>query len=362
MKNSQYRVIGIMSGTSLDGVDLVYVTLSFNQGKWSFEIEQGQTMPYTETWRKKLKTAITLNKVELDVLDEQYTVHLAEVITAFIQEHALESVDFVCSHGHTILHRPDLGYTVQIGNLPILADLIQHKVVCDFRVQDVLLGGQGAPLVPIGDRLLFSEYDACLNLGGFANVSYENKLNYRLAYDLCPVNVLLNEQAQRCGFLYDDEGKLAQAGTISSPLLEALNGLDYYAKTAPKSLGVEFVASHIQPLIALYPQTAEDYLATFVEHIAQQIAQGIQLPEQARILVTGGGAFNHYLMERIRYHAASYQFDIPQPVLINYKEALIFALLGVLKVRDEVNTLASVTGAQYDHSAGIIYDIFDPVW
>lgn len=362
MKNSQYRVIGIMSGTSLDGVDVVYVTLSVTQGKWTFEIEQGQTVPYTEVWRKKLKTAITLNKEELDILDEQYTVYLAEVITAFIQEHALESVDFVCSHGHTVLHRPDLGYTVQIGNLSILADLIQHKVVCDFRVQDVLLGGQGAPLVPIGDRLLFGAYDACLNLGGFANVSYENKLNYRIAYDLCPVNVLLNEQAQRCGLLYDDEGKLARQGTISYPLLEALNGLDYYGKTPPKSLGVEFVSSHIQPLLAMYPLSPQDYLATFVEHIAQQITQGIQLPEQAKILVTGGGAFNSYLMERIQHHAIAYQFDIPSSLLVNYKEALIFALLGVLKVRDEVNTLASVTGAQYDHSAGVIYDIFDSVW
>lgn len=362
MKNSRYHVIGIMSGTSLDGVDLVYVTLSLQDGKWSFEIEQGQTVPYADAWRKKLKTALTLNKEELDVLDEQYTVYLAQVITAFIQEHALETVDFVCSHGHTILHRPDLGYTVQIGNLPILADLIQQKVVCDFRVQDVILGGQGAPLVPIGDRLLFGDYDACLNLGGFANVSYENQLNYRIAYDVCPVNVLLNEQAQRCGLLYDDQGKLAQQGQVDLTLLEALNGLDYYAKTPPKSLGVEFVTSHIKPLLALHPHTAEDYLATFVEHIAMQMAQGIQLPQGATILVTGGGALNCYLMERIRFYAPSYQFEIPQSLLINYKEALIFALLGVLKVRDEVNTLASVTGAQYDHSSGVIYDIFDPVW
>jgi len=362
MKNSRYHVIGIMSGTSLDGVDLVYVTLSLQEGKWSFEMEHGQTVSYSDSWRNKLKTAIALNKEELDKLDEQYTVYLAQVITTFIQEHALETVDFVCSHGHTILHRPDLGYTVQIGNLPILADLIQHKVVCDFRVQDVILGGQGAPLVPVGDRLLFSEYEACLNLGGFANVSYENQLNYRIAYDVCPVNVLLNEQAQQCGLLYDDEGKRAKQGQVSLPLLEALNELEYYAKTPPKSLGVEFVMSHIKPLLSLYPHTAEDYLATFVEHIAMQIAKGIRLPQGATILVTGGGALNCYLMERIRYYAPFYQFEIPQSLLINYKEALIFALLGVLKVRDEVNTLASVTGAQYDHSSGVIYDVFDPVW
>lgn len=362
MKNSQYHVIGIMSGTSLDGVDLVYVTLSVKQNTWSFELVKGQTVAYSAEWRAKLKSALGLNKKGLDQLDEQYTVHLASIITAFIQENALETVDFVCSHGHTILHRPDLGYTVQIGNLSLLADLVQHKVVCDFRVQDVLLGGQGAPLVPIGDRLLFSEYTACLNLGGFANVSYENALNYRIAFDLCPVNVLLNEQANKLGLLYDPEGTKAQTGTVCQPLLEALNALDYYAKTPPKSLGVEFVGSNIQPLLALYPLCPEDYLATFVEHIAMQIAAGIQLPKQSKILVTGGGAFNTYLMSRLAFYAPSYVFVVPDPLVVNYKEALIFALLGVLKVRDEVNTLASVTGAQYDHSAGVIYTIFDPVW
>lgn len=362
MKNSLYRVLGIMSGTSLDGVDLVYVTLACKEEVWSFEVQKGQTVPYSDAWRMKLKNAMGLNKTALDQLDEEYTVFLAEVITLFIQENALENLDFVCSHGHTILHRPDLGYTLQIGNLPLLADLIQHKVVCDFRVQDVLLGGQGAPLVPIGDRLLFGAYEACLNLGGFANVSYENKLNYRIAFDLCPVNVLLNEQASKSGLLYDAGGKIAQQGTICFPLLEALNALEYYSKTPPKSLGVEFVTSNIQPLLALHPNKTEDYLATLVEHIAIQIAQGIQLPNQAKILVTGGGACNDYLMSRIEFHASHYTFVIPDPLLVNYKEALIFALLGVLKVRDEVNTLASVTGAQYDHSAGVIYDIFDPVW
>ncbi len=362
MKNSQYHVIGIMSGTSLDGVDIVYVQLNVREGKWSFELQKGQTISYSTQWRNKLKEAITLNKEALDQLDEEYTVYLASVITAFIQENALETIDFVCSHGHTILHRPDLGYTVQIGNLPILADLIQQKVVCDFRVQDVLLGGQGAPLVPIGDRLLFSDYTACLNLGGFANVSYENHLHYRIAFDLCPVNVLLNEQANKLGLLYDPEGTKAKEGHVCYPLLEALNALDYYAKTPPKSLGVEFVSSSIHPILALYPVSPTDYLATLVEHIAMQIAKGIDLPTGAKIVVTGGGAFNTFLLSRIGHYAANYQFEVPNTALVNYKEALIFALLGVLKVRDEVNTLASVTGASYDHSSGVIYDIYDPVW
>ena len=362
MKNSQYRVIGIMSGTSLDGVDVVFVRLFIHDGKWSFKLEKGQTIPYSDSWRGRLKKSIELNKAALDRLDEEYTVYLAQIVTAFIQENILENLDFVCSHGHTILHRPDLGYTVQIGNLPLLADLIQHKVVCDFRVQDVLLGGQGAPLVPIGDRLLFDAYTACLNLGGFANVSYENNLNYRIAFDLCPVNVLLNEQASKLGLLYDPQGENAKEGTVFQPLLDALNALEYYAKTPPKSLGVEFVASEIQPLLDLYPLEPQDYLATLVEHIAIQIAKGIELPKKSTIIVTGGGAFNVYLMDRIRSYAPNYQFEVPDSLLVNYKEALIFALLGVLRIRDEVNTLASVTGASYDHSSGVIYDIFDPVW
>lgn len=358
MNKSVYHIIGVMSGTSLDGIDLAYIRFDVNQGKWAFTILNAATVPYTKEWRTRLKQAIDLNRMELESFDERYTTYLASVIQAFITAHKIENIDAVCSHGHTIFHRPDLGYTVQIGNLGLLCDLIQHKVICDFRVQDVILGGQGAPLVPIGDRLLFKQYDACLNLGGFANVSYENELDYRIAYDICPVNVLLNAEAYKLGAEYDMDGKWAAKGKVSDELLNELNALSYYNMDPPKSLGVEFVDSFVYTLADKYNLSPKDLLATYVEHIAMQIGQRFTLKEGARILVTGGGAYNSYLMERIRFYGSGLVFDVPSKQIIDFKEALIFGLLGVLKIRDEVNVLASVTGAKYDHCSGKVFENF----
>ncbi|MDM1390803.1 anhydro-N-acetylmuramic acid kinase [Myroides marinus] len=358
MKKYQYNIIGVMSGTSLDGIDLAYVTFYCEGDKWSFEVHCTDTVSYNAQWKEQLKNAIKLDSKQIEVLDERYTVHLATVINQFIKDNGLDNIDAVCSHGHTIFHKPELGYTLQIGNMSVLADLLHRKVVCDFRVQDVLLGGQGAPLVPIGDRLLFSDYAACLNLGGFANVSFENKLGYRLAYDICPVNTLLNEQVSKLGLEYDDKGALAAKGQVNAELLAELNALDFYTLSAPKSLGVEFVNTYVQPILTKYTLSEEDFLATLVEHIAIQIAQGIGVEGRQQVLVTGGGAKNDYLIERIKGHAPSIVFDRPIDVIIDFKEAIVFGLLGVLKLRDDVNVLASVTGAKYDHSSGKVYDYF----
>lgn len=360
MKKHHYNILGVMSGTSLDGVDLAYIEFEFDVEKqWDFNIVVAETISYSGLWKKKLAEAITLNRTEIDKLDEQYTVHLASIIQEFIAKNNIKHIDAVCSHGHTIFHRPDLGYTLQIGNLPILADLIAQKVVCDFRVQDVLLGGQGAPLVPIGDKLLFSDYQACLNLGGFANVSYDNRLKYRIAYDICPVNVVLNDEVAVLGMSYDKDGLLAEKGTVNNQLLEELNAIDYYSLDAPKSLGIEFVNTFIKPIFAKYNLSVEDKLATMIDHIAFQINKGIPLKEGSKVLVTGGGAHNNYLLHRIRHFAPHLEFYKPVPHLIDFKEALIFGFLGLLRLRDEVNVLASVTGAKYDHSSGKIYDYFN---
>ncbi|WP_090407671.1 anhydro-N-acetylmuramic acid kinase [Myroides phaeus] len=359
MKKFQYNIIGVMSGTSLDGVDLVYVEFTCDSGKWSFKVLNAETVPYSEAWKTKLANAINLNREEIEHFDERYTVHLASVIREFIITHKIKEVDAVCSHGHTVFHKPDLGYTLQIGNLPLLSDLIEQKVVCDFRVQDVLLGGQGAPLVPIGDRLLFADYEACLNLGGFANVSYENNRGYRIAFDLVPVNTLLNAQMSKVGLEYDAEGHHASRGKVSQELLEELNALDYYKEKAPKSLGVEFVKTFVNPILSKFPLSMEDYLATLVEHIAIQTTNGLSLKQGSTVLVTGGGAHNNYLLHRIRENSPHLIFKKPDNLIIDFKEAIIFGFLGVLKIRDEVNCLASVTGAKYDHSSGKIYNFFE---
>jgi anhydro-N-acetylmuramic acid kinase len=351
MNKSSYKVIGVMSGTSLDGIDLAesFFTISKND-QWNFKIGKVETVPYPANWKFRLQEAIHFSEGRLRNLNEEYTQYLAGVISAFIDKHSLEDLDAVCSHGHTILHRPEKGVTLQIGNLPHLATLIEQTVVCDFRVQDVEMGGQGAPLVPIGDRLLFSNYDYCLNLGGFANCSFE-KEDQRIAYDICPVNIVLNHYAQKLGVPFDKGGQLAAGGGLDSSLLEQLNALSFYKQAPPKSLGLEWVQQEIFPLLNASKNSAEKILHTFSEHVAMQLAT--QFHKYSSILVTGGGAYNRYLLERLN-HYKDIDLAVPDPVLLEFKEALVFGLLGVLRFRDQVNCLASVTGAKEDHSSGVI--------
>jgi anhydro-N-acetylmuramic acid kinase len=353
MKKDYYNVIGVMSGTSLDGVDLAHIQFEIKNNKWAFKILECETISYDTNWISILKTAVDFTKIQLEELNKNYTQLLASIITTFINKHALKDLDAVCSHGHTILHQPQNGFTLQIGNLPEIAKLTQQTIVCDFRVQDVQLGGQGAPLVPIGDRILFSEYDYCMNLGGFSNVSFEEN-KQRIAFDISAVNTVLNFYANQLGLDYDDKGQISRTGSCNLNLLNELNNLDFYKKKHPKSLGFEFVKEIVLPIIAKYSIPIEDKLNTFSEHIAQQIA--LALPKKnGSMLTTGGGAYNDYLMERIQNYLPKMQIIIPSQKILEFKEALIFALLGVLKLRDEINTLQSVTGAINDHSSGVVF-------
>ncbi len=353
MIEENYNVIGIMSGTSLDGIDLARIIFRISGEKWTFEIHETETVAYPSSSLQRLKNAINFDGEVLFQLNVEYTAFLGKTIHHFIEKNKLENLDAVCSHGHTILHQPQNGFTLQIGNLPEIAKIIQQKVICDFRVQDVALGGQGAPLVPIGDKILFADYDFCLNLGGFSNVSFEQN-QQRVAFDISPVNTVLNFYAERLGLAYDDEGKIARNGKISDELLSKLNALEFYQKSFPKSLGFEFVKTVILPLMESFSISDEDKLATFIEHIAVQTA--LALPKkEGKILVTGGGAYNTFLIERMQFHLPEMIFEIPNDKMIQYKEALIFALLGVLKLRNENNVLASVTGAKHDHSSGKIF-------
>lgn len=338
-----------MSGTSLDGIDLVYVSLVKEQS-WSFQINYAQTIPYTKAWKTRLSEAINLNDNELSALNSDYTRLLSSVILEFIANNNILEILAICSHGHTVLHQPEKGLTLQIGNLPTLAALVGYNVVCDFRVKDVQLGGQGAPLVPIGDELLFNEYTHCLNLGGFANVSYRLD-GVRIAYDLCPVNVVMNYYALMLGKEYDTDGAFAKAGNVNGIVLNKLNRLAYYKHTPPKSLGMEWVNSNIWNLLDPI-ESVNDKLATFLEHAAIQIASNTN--SSSKVLVTGGGAYNKHLIKRIKKHSNAY-FHIPNNKLVEFKEAVIFAFLGVLRLRNENNCLASVTGASKDHCSGKIY-------
>jgi len=352
MDKEKYSVLGVMSGTSLDGVDLAHIRFKHLNNKWTFEILECETVAYTDHWVEQLKIAVGFSESELEALNQNYTELLASIVKNFIEKHQITDLDAVCSHGHTILHQPQNGFTLQIGNLPQIARLIGQRVVCDFRVQDVKLGGQGAPLVPIGDRILFQDYKYCLNLGGFSNVSFEEH-NTRIAFDISPVNTVLNFYANQLGRDYDDQGKVSRTGNIQNRLLDELNSLDFFHKKYPKSLGFEFVKEVVLPIIESYPISVQDKMRTFTEHIAHQIA--LALPEKTgSLLVTGGGAYNVYLIERIRHYLPEMTIVIPEKKLLEFKEALIFALLGVLKLRNEINVLSSVTGAAHDHSSGVI--------
>lgn len=353
MKKDFYNVIGVMSGTSLDGVDLAHIEFNTQNNKWNFNILESETVSYNPDWIFKLKNAVDFSDAELKTLNQDYTKLLASIIADFISKHEITCLDAVCSHGHTILHQPQNGFTLQIGNLPEIATLSQQTVVCDFRVQDVQLGGQGAPLVPIGDQILFAEYDFCMNLGGFSNVSFEEN-GKRIAFDISPVNTVLNFYANQLGLDYDDKGQISSTGKCHTPLLEELNRLEFYQKKYPKSLGFEFVKETILPLIEKFDISIEDKLHTFTEHIALQTA--LALPtKKGSLFITGGGAYNDFLIERIQRYLPDLKIIIPSKKILEFKEALIFALLGVLKLRDEINVLSSVTGAKKDHSSGAIY-------
>ena len=353
MFKADYNVIGVMSGTSLDGIDLAHINFNIKNNKWSFELLECETIPYSIDWLNKLKVAVDYNEAQLVDLNKNYTLYIGEIINDFIVDNNIENLDAVCSHGHTILHQPQNGFTLQIGNLPEISKIISQNVVCDFRVQDVLYGGQGAPLVPIGDQILFSEFDYCLNLGGFSNISFSEN-GIRRAFDISPVNTVLNFYANKLGLEYDNRGEIARSGIVNDDLLTELNNLEFYSKKHPKSLGFEFVKQIILPIIEKYKIDVANKLRTFTEHVALQIA--LALPDKnGKILITGGGTYNDFLIERIKFHLPEIEIEIPKPKILEFKEALIFALLGVLKLRNEVNVLASVTGANKNHSSGNVF-------
>lgn len=344
-----YKVIGAMSGTSLDGLDLVYVHFKY-KAEWSFEIIKSKTYAYTSAWKIRLGNLANQNEEKIKAVEEAYVEFLAECINDFKKD--LTKVDFISSHGHTVFHQPDKGITLQIGSTPELSKYTNLPLIGDFRTQDVALGGQGAPLVPIGDLHLFKSFSACLNLGGFANFS-SSSLEEVVAYDLCAVNTALNFLASEQGLDYDDKGSIAESGKLIPSLLEELDALDFYTKKGPKSLGIEWVNKMILPLLDQYKYRAvADRLHTYTQHIARQISASFS--DNDSILVTGGGAKNSFLIKCIRQFSQA-KFVIPSTDLIDFKEALIFAFLGVLRKENQINCLASVTGAKRNHCSGIIF-------
>jgi anhydro-N-acetylmuramic acid kinase len=349
---NNYNVIGLMSGTSLDGLDIAYCHFEKNSDKWKYQIIRACTIPYSAEWQDRLKSAERGSAMELTQTDHHYGQLLGKLTKSFIDDNHL-GPEFIASHGHTVFHQPQNRLTLQIGSGAAIAAETGLPVVCDFRSMDVALGGQGAPLVPIGDRLLFPEYDYCLNLGGIANISNEN-CGRRIAFDICPANMVLNSLANQIDIPYDENGETARQGELNLQLLTKLNDLEYYQKNPPKSLGKEWVLSEFFPILELSEIPVKDKLMTVSGHIAYQISKAVQSSKNRKMLVTGGGAFNTFLMEKIR-EQCQLEIIIPDPDTVNFKEALIFAFLGVLRWRNEVNCLRSYTGASHDNSGGAVY-------
>lgn len=341
-----------MSGTSLDGVDIAYCEFNCNNNKWHYEIIHAETIPYNNTWLVRLKELHKQPAFIYPKTNAFYGKYLGQLANAFIKKHQLE-VDFIASHGHTIFHQPEKGFTAQIGNGANIYAETGITTINDFRAVDVALGGQGAPLVPIGDELLFNEFDACLNLGGFSNISFKRYGN-RVAFDISPCNIVMNPIANLLGADYDDEGKLASQGTVNQELLLKLNNLSYYHKQAPKSLGIEWVTENFWTVVRQFETSPNNLLATLNTHIAHQIIEVIKNNKLKNVLTTGGGTFNTHLIDKVNV-ATNNTLVIKDKNLINYKEALIFAFLGVLRITKSENSLKSITGASKNSVGGAIW-------
>jgi anhydro-N-acetylmuramic acid kinase len=339
-----------MSGTSLDGLDLALCDFSKHNQEYSYQIIKTRTFPYPQAFAQKLRDLYDGNALFLCRTEVEFSNFMAQCVNQFL-ENTEKKPHYLASHGHTVFHQPEKGLTKQIGNGAILAVKTGIDTVCDFRTADVAWGGQGAPLVPVGDLLLFPQFDACLNLGGIANIS-KHCNSISTAFDISVCNVSLNFLAKQRGVAYDKEGNLAQKGKLNTSLLEKLNEGDYFSLESTKSIGYEMFISYYKPLLDSFSISIEDKMRTVCEHIAMQIVHNLKGLQT--VLVTGGGAKNKFLIELIKMKTDT-KIVIPDEQLIDFKEALIFAFLGYLRVHEERNCLQSVTGATQDSSGGAIY-------
>ena len=359
-----YRVIGLMSGSSLDGLDIAFVEFLENSGKWTYEIKKAETIPYDQAWVQQLQSAPELSAKEYLLLHANYGHYTGTLVNQFIDKHRLHyQVQLIASHGHTSFHLPGSGMTAQLGDGAAIAAKTGIITISDLRAMDIAFGGQGAPIVPISEKLLWPEHTLFLNIGGIANVSYAGASGYK-AMDSCPANRVLNMLAADEGMHYDEGGALAASGQLHQGLLDALNALDYYKLPAPKSLANQFGTDIVMPLIRSFGLSTADALHTYCEHISIQIANSIKNFKGTekvadKLLVTGGGAFNNYLVQRIQYRLNEFQTTVvvPDVQTVNFKEAIAMALIGTLRWRDEANVLHSVTGASQDSVGGAVWGV-----
>ena len=346
-----WKSIGLMSGTSADGLDVCCATFWRENGEWRYSIDCAKGYSYTPELKNTLMNRVQkMSALEFITFHSQYGRFLGQKVNEFMTEFKVKP-DLIASHGSTVFHEPAKGIMFQIGDGAAIAAETGIQTVSDFRRLDIMLGGQGAPLVPVGDRALFGQFDYCLNIGGFSNISYDDGPR-RIAFDISPVNYVINRYCRTIGLEMDRDGEIAAKGTINENLLNQLNALDYYAQNPPKSLAREWVEKNVFPLIDSHNLTIEDTLRTYYEHCAVQLAKVTD--KGKRILVTGGGAWNKFLISRMETLSGC-TLTIPEPDVVDYKEALIFAFLGVLYMTDTPSCLSSVTGASKDNIGGMLF-------
>jgi anhydro-N-acetylmuramic acid kinase len=349
---NKITALGMMSGTSLDGLDLAIVEFEQQASKWKFNMLKSTTIAYSPELKQQLDTAQQWNAEEFLKLHDRYGRFLGEEARKFIAS-STNKVDVIASHGHTVFHQPENHFTFQIGNAAHIAAITGITTVADFRTLDVALGGQGAPLVPIGDRLLFAEYGICLNLGGFANLSVEEN-GQRMAYDISAFNYVLNYLSKQKGFDFDRDGNMGREGHADQNVVALLDKLPFYKQTPPKSLAREWVEKEIYPLLKRFPLSVEDLLSSYYEHISSEIAKEIDALNKSSVLITGGGAYNSYFIDLLKAKSKTAVY-IPGKQVIDFKEAIIFAFLGVLRLSEQINTLKSATGATKDSIGGAVF-------
>lgn len=350
----KYRMLGLMSGTSLDGLDLACVEFTFSR-RWTFRVLEAEVLPYNTKWSKRLAGAHNLSGEDLLALHGSYGRYLGEACEKFIRKKGIKHLDGIASHGHTVFHQPDKSFTFQLGDGGAIHAATGHPVIYDFRSLDVQLGGEGAPLVPAGDRLLFASADICLNLGGIANLSMEVK-GRRRAFDICFCNMALNHLAKEAGKGYDEDGRMASKGNVIPELLDELTKAYEKVRKKRKSLGREFFEKAIQPLFDQPDYYVKDKLRTVIESITDEIERAIPAKSiNLQMLTTGGGAWNRYLIDSLRDRLSGrVAVILPSRRIIDFKEAIIFAFLGVLRLRNENNVLSSVTQSRADSCSGVL--------
>lgn len=362
MKN--YHVLGVMTGSSLDGVDIVYTKITASEKKYSYEILMTDCVKMPAKWKLRISQLVLQNAVTYLKTSAFFGQFLGEILLDFITRNQIENqLDFIASHGQTIFHQPENKFSSQIGDGSVIAAITGFPVICDFRSVDVALGGQGAPVAPIANKLFYPEYSLFLNLGGIGNLAANINGKY-VAFDFTAVNLILDKIAKELELEYDDEGKIAAFGNFSETLFDSLNHSIYYNKSYPKSLSGGWVSKVMLPIISRSPLSHADKLHTVVYHVAYQLKNAISMIEAKenisfskndKMLATGGGVFNRFLMQIIQ-EKIGVSVTIPDHQIIKFNEAVLMALMGVMRVRQETNIMSSVTGATYDTIGGAIYE------